>query len=86
MTQLTQDSELSSPLSKLKTRKSHLVIAMTEVRRVSVTVLLTLLVLLAVTFFLGRVMPTDPVLAVIGEQADESTTRRFTSSSASTDP
>jgi len=73
MTQLTQDSELSSPLSKPKTRKSHLVIAMTEVRRVSVTVLLTLLVLLAVTFFLGRVMPTDPVLAVIGEQADEST-------------
>ena len=73
MTQLTQDSELNSPQDKPKPGRSHLVIAMIEVRRVSVTVLLTLLVLLAVTFFLGRVMPTDPVLALIGEQADEST-------------
>lgn len=73
MTQLTQDSELSSPQRKQKTKRSHLVIALKELQRVLVMVFLTLLVLLAVTFFLGRVMPTDPVLALIGEQADEST-------------
>jgi peptide/nickel transport system permease protein len=73
MTQFTQDPELSRPQGKQKSSRSRLVIAMTEVRRVSVMVILTLLVLLAVTFFLGRMMPTDPVLALIGEQADEST-------------
>jgi peptide/nickel transport system permease protein len=73
MTQFTPESELSSPNGKQKSARAHLVIALIEVRRVSVMVLLTLLVLLAVTFFLGRVMPTDPVLALIGEQADEST-------------
>ncbi|MBW2473024.1 MAG: ABC transporter permease, partial [Deltaproteobacteria bacterium] len=73
MTQLTQNSGLGSPQGKTKPARSHLVIAMIEVRRVSLVVLLTLLVLLAVTFFLGRVMPTDPVLALIGEQADQST-------------
>ena len=73
MTQFTQDSELSSTEVKVTSGRSHLAIAMTELRRLLVMVFLTLLVLLAVTFFLGRVMPTDPVLAVIGEQADEST-------------
>ena len=73
MTQFTQDSELGSAQGKGTFGISHLAIAMTELRRVLVMVFLTLLVLLAVTFFLGRVMPTDPVLAVIGEQADEST-------------
>ena len=66
MTQLTQDSGPSSPQGKPKPGRSHLVIAMIEVRRVSLVVFLTLLVLLAVTFFLGRVMRTDPVLALIG--------------------
>jgi peptide/nickel transport system permease protein len=32
-------------------------------------VALTLLGLLAVTFFIGRVVPIDPVLAVVGDQA-----------------
>jgi peptide/nickel transport system permease protein len=73
MTQFTEDSEIDIPQGKQKLGKSRFVIAMSEVRRVSVMVLLTLLVLLALTFFLGRVMPTDPVVAMIGEQADEST-------------
>ncbi|HSH68357.1 MAG TPA: ABC transporter permease [Deferrisomatales bacterium] len=35
------------------------------------TIGLTLLGLLAVTFFIGRLMPIDPVVAIIGEQADQ---------------
>jgi peptide/nickel transport system permease protein len=35
----------------------------------AVQVALTLLGLLAVTFFIGRVVPIDPVLAVVGDQA-----------------
>ena len=41
-------------------------------RRAS-TVLVTLLGLLALTFIIGRVMPLDPVLAVVGPDADSST-------------
>jgi peptide/nickel transport system permease protein len=37
------------------------------------TVLLTLLGLLALTFFIGRVMPLDPVLSIVGPDADRST-------------
>ena len=37
------------------------------------TVALTLLGLLTLTFFIGRVMPLDPVLAVVGPDADQST-------------
>ena len=39
--------------------------------RLVLTIGLTLLGLLAVTFFIGRLMPIDPVVAIIGEQADE---------------
>ncbi|MDQ2780588.1 MAG: ABC transporter permease [Pseudomonadota bacterium] len=35
------------------------------------TVALTLLGLLAVTFFIGRVIPVDPVLAIVGDRAPE---------------
>jgi peptide/nickel transport system permease protein len=37
-----------------------------------VVILLTYLGLLAVTFFIGRVMPIDPVLAIVGDRAPES--------------
>ena len=36
-----------------------------------VVILLTYLGLLAVTFFIGRVMPIDPVLALVGDRAPE---------------
>ncbi len=36
-------------------------------------IVLTYLGLLAVTFFIGRVMPVDPVLAVVGDSASEAT-------------
>ena len=39
------------------------------VLRESMTVVLTILGLLAVTFFIARVMPVDPVLAVVGDRA-----------------
>ena len=34
-------------------------------------IFLTYLGLLAVTFFIGRVMPIDPVLAIVGDRAPE---------------
>ncbi|WP_416427410.1 ABC transporter permease [Pseudomonas sp. App30] len=46
--------------------------ASSTARRAS-TVLVTLLGLLLLTFFIGRVMPLDPVLAVVGPDADRST-------------
>lgn len=39
------------------------------VGRFAVVILLTYLGLLAVTFFIGRVMPIDPVLAIVGDRA-----------------
>ncbi len=37
------------------------------------TVAVTLLGLLALTFFIGRMLPIDPVVAIVGEQADKAT-------------
>jgi peptide/nickel transport system permease protein len=39
-------------------------------------ILLTYLGLLAVTFFIGRVMPIDPVLAIVGDRAPEHVVQR----------
>lgn len=41
--------------------------------RLMVTVGVTMIGLLALTFFIGRVMPVDPVIAIVGEQADQQT-------------
>src|SRR5229473_382218 len=41
-------------------------------RQVS-SVAATLLGLLALTFFMGRMLPVDPVIAIVGEQAEQST-------------
>ena len=38
-----------------------------------VGVLVTFLGLMAITFFIGRVLPIDPVLAIVGDQADAET-------------
>jgi peptide/nickel transport system permease protein len=46
------------------------------VGRFAVTVLLTYLGLLAVTFFIGRVIPIDPVLAIVGDRAPEHVIQR----------
>src|SRR2546423_14863062 len=41
--------------------------------KLAATVGFTLLGLMALTFFIGRVMPVDPVVALVGEQADAQT-------------
>lgn len=41
--------------------------------RVGSSAVVTLLGLLALTFFIGRMLPIDPVIAIVGEQADAST-------------
>jgi peptide/nickel transport system permease protein len=43
--------------------------------RLAATVAFTLLGLAALTFFIGRVMPVDPVTALVGDQADQQTYR-----------
>jgi peptide/nickel transport system permease protein len=43
--------------------------------RLAGTAAATLLGLAALTFFIGRVMPVDPVTAIVGEQADQETYR-----------
>jgi peptide/nickel transport system permease protein len=43
--------------------------ALNAVGRFLVVILLTYLGLLAVTFFIGRVIPVDPVLAIVGDRA-----------------
>lgn len=37
------------------------------------SILVTLCGLLALTFFMGRMLPLDPVIAIVGQQADQST-------------
>ena len=44
--------------------------------RFAAVVLVTYLGLLAVTFFIGRVIPVDPVLALVGEQAPDDVIER----------
>jgi peptide/nickel transport system permease protein len=41
--------------------------------RLVASILVTLLGLLAMTFFIGRMLPVDPVVSIVGEQADQST-------------
>ena len=41
--------------------------------RIFSSVVVTLFGLLALTFFIGRLLPIDPVIAIIGDQADQST-------------
>ena len=50
--------------------------ALAAIGRFSVVVVLTLLGLLAVTFFIGRVIPVDPALAIAGDRAPEHVIQR----------
>lgn len=53
--------------------KKRLVGIATEAAWFFATIVLTFLGLLAITFFIGRVVPIDPVLAVVGDRASAST-------------
>ena len=44
-----------------------------DVTSMAVVIALTFLGLMAITFFIGRVMPIDPVIAVVGERASQET-------------
>ena len=46
---------------------------LTKTIKVLLSISVTMLGLMAVTFIIGRVMPIDPVLAIVGEQASKST-------------
>ena len=54
-----------------KTRRNRRILR--SIASFVLAIVLTYLGLLAVTFFIGRVMPVDPVLAVVGDSASEAT-------------
>ena len=57
-------------------RAARLPAALVSVGNFLVVVALTLLGLLAVTFFIGRVIPIDPLLAIVGDRAPEHVVQR----------
>ena len=69
----TQDGSGRSASSVAMGRAALLVIAA-----------ITFLGLLAVTFFIGRVIPIDPVLAIVGDRAPQAWSRRRARNTAST--
>ncbi|MDE2277668.1 MAG: ABC transporter permease, partial [Burkholderiales bacterium] len=56
------------------------------VARFGLSLALTLLGLLAVTFFIGRVIPIDPALAAVGDRADEQQLQRVRQAMGLNDP
>jgi peptide/nickel transport system permease protein len=58
-----------NPLPDAGRNRVRRVRAMQAAGRFLVVIVLTYLGLLAVTFFIGRVMPIDPVLAIVGDRA-----------------
>ncbi|WP_417423401.1 ABC transporter permease [Hoeflea sp.] len=54
-------------------RRSALPAVLGKAMRLAATVAFTILGLLVVTFLIGRVVPVDPVLAVVGDRASQST-------------
>ena len=62
---------LSQGSQRGSSKKSVLTRRLQATGRFAFAVALTLLGLLAVTFFIGRVIPVDPVLAIVGDRAPE---------------
>src|SRR5688572_29416180 len=62
--------QIPAPASKQTTRMSF---PAGRIGKRLVQVAVTLFGLLLLTFFIGRVMPVDPVLAIVGPDADHST-------------
>jgi peptide/nickel transport system permease protein len=56
-------------------RSAESTVRIAAIARLVATVAVTLIGLAALTFFIGRVMPVDPVIAIVGEQADQETYR-----------
>jgi peptide/nickel transport system permease protein len=66
-------SSTPADASRLHTEPGRSAAVLRRLAKGLLTIGLTLLGLLAVTFFIGRLMPVDPVVAIIGEQADQAT-------------
>lgn len=66
---IDQQSAPPSPGPSLAHRRVQRMLA--TVGGFAITLLLTFLGLLAITFFIGRVIPIDPVLAVVGDRATQ---------------
>ena len=80
---------MASANSGLKAAGSGLVLPsrLVKVTGVIASLILTFIGLTAITFTIGRVMPADPVLAIVGDRAsqevyDQVWTNRFTSSTS----
>ncbi len=59
----------SSPSARMGTSRSRGADRAMRAGAMTLVIVLTFLGLMAITFFIGRVMPIDPVLAVVGERA-----------------
>ena len=73
-----QESHLGSHLGSQRgsSPKSVLTRRLQASGRFAFAVALTLLGLLAVTFFIGRVVPIDPMIAIVGDRAPEHVVKR----------
>lgn len=66
------EQQISAPATRAPVGRGWL----RRIGEIGFTLALTLLGLLLLTFLIGRVMPVDPVISIIGEQADEETYRK----------
>lgn len=65
------DQQTASPVSGKPARSKRLWRGLTTLGGFAATLFLTFLGLLAITFFIGRVIPIDPVLSVVGDRATQ---------------
>ena len=63
------ESALTAAVSPLPVRPSRLLLGCAMLGRELTTIAITIFGLLLVTFLIGRVIPIDPVLAVVGDRA-----------------
>ena len=66
----------AAPASGAPQRSTRLWRTLRSIGNFLVVIVLTYLGLLAVTFFIGRVIPIDPVLAIVGDRATEDVVQR----------
>ncbi len=65
------DATAGGPAAGAAERRARLGRAALAVGRTAITVAVTVLGLLALTFFIGRLLPLDPVLAILGDDASQ---------------
>jgi peptide/nickel transport system permease protein len=65
------NAQAAEPVNRQRRAGARTLFALKLVGRFLLALVLTYLGLLAVTFFIGRVIPVDPVLAIVGDHASE---------------